>query len=141
MGALRQRHPLLADRFIEVFDQVPGEARVLPGGEVMYDACQVHNCALAVAVVVGQGRQVIAAAITHWRCGSPSLPADRPAGPDGPARAGGCDDPAWPTLTVLRRGARDPQALAALTDWGRNHLRRMALGPIHLRVQYGQVVP
>lgn len=129
LGDAQNHIPLLARRFAGVFDGVPGQRLPLSSGEVLYEGCKPHECGVAAALVVGQGRQVIAAAVTHWNCGSRLLPAERAAQPGSPGRAGGCDDPAWPTLTIFTRGARDPQAIAALEQWGRAHLEQ---GPTRL---------
>lgn len=141
LGDRSNQMPRLAQRFASVFDGVPGDEDRLPDGEVLYAGCQPHNCGVAAALVVGQGRQVIAAAVTHWHCGSSRLPAERPASPGKPERVGGCDDPAYPTLTIFTRGARDPQAIAALERWGRMHLQHAALPPHGMWVSYMRVVP
>jgi len=139
LGDASNHMPRLARRFARVFDGVPGEERMLPDGDVLYAGCQPHNCGVAAAVVVGQGRQVIAAAVTHWHCGSRRLPAERPARPGRPGRIGDCDDPAFPTLAIIARGAGDTQAIAALERWGRLHLQ--PLRPRGVSLDYVRVTP
>ena len=99
--------------------------------------------ALALPMVAGASvyRSWHAAAVTHWHCGSRLLPPDRAPGSEGPARAGSCDEPDKPTVTVFSRGALDPQATDALSRSARALLLRSGVRPLRVRVQYMRVTP
>ncbi len=116
----------LSLQFKAVFDGAPGQSYLTRHGYVLYSGCQPHNCGVAAAVLTKPGDSLIdAAALIHWRCARKDLPRDRPVEPRMVARAGGCDAPGFPTLTVFSPGKTsvDASMIRDFRQWARGRLR------------------
>ncbi len=116
----------LSRQFKEVFDGVPGQSYPTSSGHILYSGCQAHNCGVAAAVLTDPGdSRINAAALIHWKCAGKDLPRDRRAEPGTVARAGGCDAPGFPTLTLFFRDkSRIDAAMSRdLRQWARARLR------------------